>query len=64
MDKMEMSKKLEQLVSNAAAKENRLEMTEVLDAFAGQQVTPEEMEDVYRKLELKGVQIHVPEEGE
>ena len=28
MDKMEMSKKLEQLVSNAAAKENRLEMTE------------------------------------
>ena len=64
MDKMEMSKKLEQLVSNAAAKENRLEMTEVLDAFAGQQVTPEEMEDVYRKLELKGVQIQVPEEGE
>ena len=33
MDKMEMSKKLEQLVSNAAAKENRLEMTEVLDAL-------------------------------
>ena len=27
------------------------------------QVTPEEMEDVYRKLERKGVQIQVPEEG-
>ena len=36
----------------------------VLDAFKELQVTPEEMEDVYRKLERKGVQIQVPEEGE
>ena len=64
MDKMELSRKLEQLAALAASRENRLEMTEVLDAFKELQVTPEEMEDVYRKLERKGVQIQVPEEGE
>ena len=64
MDKMELSRKLEQLAALAASSENRLEMTEVLDAFKELQVTPEEMEDVYRKLERKGVQIQVPEEGE
>ena len=63
MDKMELSRKLEQLAALAASRENRLEMTEVLDAFKELQVTPEEMEDVYRKLERKGVQIQVPEEG-
>ena len=64
MDKMELSKKLEQLAAVAASKENHLEMTEVLDAFSGLQVTPEEMEDVYSRLERKGIQIRVPEEGE
>ncbi len=33
MDKMELSKRLEQLVGEAAAQEGRLEMTQVLDAF-------------------------------
>ena len=32
-------------------------MTQVLDAFAKEQVTPEEMESVYAKLEKKGIQI-------
>ena len=45
MDKMELSRKLEQLAALAASRENRLEMTEVLDAFKELQVTPEEMED-------------------
>lgn len=62
MEKLELSKILEQLIHLAAAKGNMLEMTEVLDAFSSLKVTPEEMEDVYRKLERKGVQIQVPEE--
>ena len=57
MDKMELSKRLEQLVGEAAAQEGRLEMTQVLDHFRDVQMTPEEMEDVYLKLERKGVHI-------
>lgn len=64
MDKMELSKRLEQLVSEAASKEGRLEMTQVLDHFRDVQMTPEEMEDVYLKLERKGVHIQAPEEPE
>ena len=51
MDKMELSRKLEQLAALAASRENRLEMTEVLDAFKELQVTPEEMEDTIRESE-------------
>ena len=60
MDKMELSKRLEQLVGEAAAQEGRLEMTQVLDHFRDVQMTPEEMEDVYLKLERKGVHIQAP----
>lgn len=59
-----MSKRLEQLVGEAAAQEGRLEMTQVLDHFRDVQMTPEEMEDVYLKLERKGVHIQAPEEPE
>ena len=64
MDKMELSKRLEQLVGEAAAQEGRREMTQVLDHFRDVQMTPEEMEDVYLKLERKGVHIQAPEEPE
>ena len=64
MDKMELSKRLEQLVGEAAAQEGRLEMTQVLVHFRDVQMTPEEMEDVYLKLERKGVHIQAPEEPE
>ena len=64
MDKMELSKRLEQLIGEAAAQEGRLEMTQVLDHFRDVQMTPEEMEDVYLKLERKGVHIQAPEEPE
>lgn len=64
MDKMELSKRVGQLVSEAASKEGRLEMTRVLDHFRDVQMTPEEMEDVYLKLERKGVHIQAPEEPE
>lgn len=61
---MELSKRVGQLVSDAASKEGRLEMTQVLDHFRDVQMTPEEMEDVYLKLERKGVHIQAPEEPE
>ena len=61
---MELSKRLEQLVGEAAAQEGRLEMTQVLDHFRDVQMTPEEMEDVYLKLERKDVHIQAPEEPE
>ena len=64
MDKMDLSKRVGQLVSEAASKEGRLEMTQVLDHFRDVQMTPEEMEDVYLKLERKGVHIQAPEEPE
>ena len=57
MDKNNFSQKLAELTALAAANENKLQMTQVLDAFAKEQVTPEEMESVYAKLEKKGIQI-------
>ena len=57
MDKNNFSQKLAELTALAAASENKLQMTQVLDAFAKEQVTPEEMGSVYAKLEKKGIQI-------
>ena len=57
MDKNNFSQKLAELTALAAVSENKLQMTQVLDAFAKEQVTPEELESVYAKLEKKGIQI-------
>lgn len=57
MDKIRLSDRLGRLVKTAASKDMHLEITEVLDAFADIQVTPEEMDEVYLKLERKGVKI-------
>ena len=57
MDKNNFSQKLAELTALAAASEIKLQKTQVLDAFAKEQVTPEEMESVYAKLEKKGIQI-------
>ena len=57
MDKNNFSQKLAELTALASVSENKLQMTQVLDAFAKEQVTPEEMESVYAKLEKKGIQI-------
>ena len=62
MDKTKLMKKLDELTALAAAHHKRLEMTQVLDCFADEAVTPEEMEDVYARLEKRGVQI-LAEEG-
>ena len=65
MDKNNFSQKLAELTALAAASENKLQMTQVLDAFAKEQVTPEEMESVYAKLEKKGIQrLTEGEEGD
>ena len=50
MDKTKLMKKLDELTALAAAHDKRLEMTQVLDCFADEAVTPEEMEDVYARL--------------
>ena len=34
----------------------------VMDAFAGSPVTPEEMEEVYSRLEKRGIKIQADEE--
>lgn len=62
MDKTKLMKKLDELTALAAAHDKRIEMTQVLDCFADEAVTPEEMEDVYARLEKRGVQI-LAEEG-
>lgn len=62
MDKTKLMKKLDELTALATAHDKRLEMTQVLDCFADEAVTPEEMEDVYARLEKRGVQI-LAEEG-
>lgn len=62
MDKTKLMKKLDELTALAAAHDKRLEMTQVLDCFADEAVTPEEMEDVYARLEKRGVRI-LAEEG-
>ena len=62
MDKTKLMKKLDELTALAAAHDKRLEMTQVLDCFADEAVTPEEMEDVYARLEKRGVQS-LAEEG-
>lgn len=62
MEKMELSARLEQLVASAASKGGSLAMTEVLDAFRDVSVTPEEMEDVYLRLDKKGVHVHAMDE--
>lgn len=62
MDKTKLMKKLDELTALVAAHDKRLEMTQVLDCFADEAVTPEEMEDVYARLEKRGVQI-LAEEG-
>ncbi len=63
MDKNNFSQKLAELTALAETNENKLQMTQVLDAFTKEQVTPEEMESVYAKLEKRGIQI-LADEGE
>ncbi|MBS7140463.1 MAG: sigma-70 family RNA polymerase sigma factor [Clostridiales bacterium] len=57
MDKTKWTKKLEELMAQAGTNGGRLEMTQVLDCFAQDAVTPEEMEEVYARLEKRGIQV-------
>ena len=62
MDKTKLTQVLDRLVSQAAANENQLDIAAVMDAFAGSPVTPEEMEEVYSRLEKRGIKIQADEE--
>lgn len=71
MEQTILTSRTEALLELARTQGDRLEMTQVLDAFAKDTVTPEEMEEVYRRLEKKGVRINaedgteeLPEGGE
>ena len=64
MDKMELSKRLEQLVGEAAAQEGRLEMTQVLDHFRDVQMTPEEKAERKSYYEQKFREITEKAEAE
>lgn len=44
-------------MAQAETNGGRLEMTQVLDCFAQDAVTPEEMEGVYARLEKRGIQV-------
>ena len=44
-------------MAQAGTNGGRLEMTQVLDCFAQDAVTPEEMEEVYARLEKRGIQV-------
>lgn len=44
-------------MAQAETNGGRLEMTQVLDCFAQDAVTPEEMEEVYARLEKRGIQV-------
>ena len=62
MDKTKLTQVLDRLVSQAAANENQLDIAAVMDAFAGAPGTPEEMEEVYSRLEKRGIKIQADEE--
>ena len=61
MDKKVLAEKLEILRDMAAKQENFLELTAVLDCLRDVQVTPEELEEVYSRLERKGIRVGTPE---
>ncbi|MCD7907322.1 MAG: sigma-70 family RNA polymerase sigma factor [Clostridium sp.] len=61
MDKKVLAEKLEILRDMAAKQENFLELTAVLDCLRDVQVTPEELEEVYSRLERKGIHVGTPE---
>lgn len=63
MDKRVLGDKLKELQAKAAGKGGFLELTEVLDSFRQIPVTPEELEDVYSRLERKGIRIGMPGSG-
>ena len=61
MDKKVLAEKLGILQDMAAKQENFLELTAVLDCLRDVQVTPEELEEVYSRLERKGIRVGTPE---
>lgn len=57
MERDELLKKIEKLCEKAKTKHNSLDANEVTEAFAGDNLNPEQLENVNRILEGRGIEI-------
>lgn len=57
MEREELLKKIDKLCEKARAKHNSLDANEVTDAFAGANMSPDQMENINRILEGRGIEI-------
>ena len=57
MEKDNFLEKLGKLVEFAKTKHNALDATEINDFFAGDSLTPEQMDHIYSYLENRGVDV-------
>lgn len=57
MEKNNFLEKLEKLVQFAKSRHNALDATEINDFFAGESLSPEQMEQIYSYLEGKGIEV-------
>ena len=49
--------KLDKLLAAAKKKKNVLEQQEILDAFSGEELTPEKLDHIYDFLESKNIDV-------
>ena len=61
MEKHVLAAKIKELETLAAGQGNTLAMTQVLDCFAKERVTPEELEEVYIALERRAIRVELPD---
>lgn len=64
MEKNVLAAKIKELEAQAAGQGNTLAMTQVLDCFEKERVTPEELEEVYIALERRAIRVELPGEEE
>lgn len=61
MEKNVLAAKIKDLEIQAAGQGNTLAMTQVLDCFEKERVTPEELEEVYSALERRTIRVELPD---
>ncbi len=61
MEKNVLAAKIKDLEAMAAEQGNTLAMTQVLDCFEKERVTPEELEEVYIALERRAIRVELPD---
>ena len=57
MEKDDFLKKLEKLVAHAKSKHNTVDAGEINDFFVGDNLTPEQMDQIYSYLENNGMSL-------